>query len=144
MEVHMAKKNKQPLDILDDIYSLSYWMTKNQEASTQLVNETYQHAACSTRESDLLKTFRQCYLERYGEDAGVDMAECGNGRDRSRHNTARRWSTDIKLSVLLSEISGLKHRQISEIMEKPLRTIRLWLLWGRSFLEKECLLRASA
>jgi DNA-directed RNA polymerase specialized sigma24 family protein len=43
---------------------------------------------------------------------------------------------DRKLSVLFSEICGLKHRAISIIIGKPLDTIRLWLSTGRkSFAE---------
>ncbi len=37
-------------------------------------------------------------------------------------------------SVLLSEISGLKHRSISKIIGKPLEAIRVWLSAGRKSL----------
>ncbi len=45
-----------------------------------------------------------------------------------------RRDADIKLSVLLSAISGLKHRAISKIIGKPLDTIRVWLFNGRKSL----------
>jgi DNA-directed RNA polymerase specialized sigma24 family protein len=46
---------------------------------------------------------------------------------------------DIKLSVLLSDVSGLKHRTISHIIGKPIETIRVWLSAGRKSLAEKIL-----
>ncbi|MCW8819021.1 MAG: hypothetical protein OQK61_01745, partial [Ignavibacteriaceae bacterium] len=133
-----------PRDILDNIYSLAYWMTENEHASAELVKTTYSNAANCSQETDLLKSFRDSYVKRYGQDSDLYMKESAPGTDKSLRETIRQKAADVKLSVLLSEISGLKHRQISEIMEKPVETIRLWLLWGRKSLVNEPLLKASA
>ena len=140
----MVKINKTHLDILDDIYSLAYWMTGNERASDELVNRTYLNADADSQETDLLKTFRSCYVDSYGQDADFSMNETANGTTKPVLQKLRERAADVKLSVLLSEISGLKHKQISEIMDKPVETIRLWLFWGRKFLVKDSLLKASA
>ncbi|MCG8342991.1 MAG: RNA polymerase subunit sigma-24 [Chlorobiales bacterium] len=140
----MIRINKTPLDLLNDIYSLAYWMTGSEKASDELVNNTYLNADISTQETDLLKIFRRCYVDRYGQDTELGMNENGNGTATSVFAKLRERAADVKLSVLLSEISGLKHKQISEIMDRPVDTIRLWLFWGRKFLVKDSLLKASA
>jgi len=140
----MIRINKSPRDILDNIYSLAYWMTGNEHASGELVKTTYSNADNCSQETDLLKSFRDSYVKRYGQDSDLYIKESALATDKSLRETIRQKAADVKLSVLLSEISGLKHRQISEIMEKPVETIRLWLLWGRKSLVNETLLKASA
>ena len=135
---------KTPLDLLDDIYSLAYWMTGSENVSHDLVNKTYLFANTRTRESDLLKTFRKCYVDQFGQHADF----CISGKICKTHlqpiESLRQWAADIKLSVLLSEISGLQHREISDIVGKPIDTVRLWLYWGRKLLANDGLLQASA
>ena len=58
----MTRIKKTPLDLLDDIYSLAYWMTGSEDTSRDLVNRTYLYANTKTRETDLLKTLRECYV----------------------------------------------------------------------------------
>jgi len=140
----MIRINKTPRDILDNIYSLAYWMTENEHASAELVKTTYSNAGNCSQETDLLKSFRDSYVKHYGQDSDLYIKESALATDKSLRETIRQKAADVKLSVLLSEISGLKHRQISEIMEKPVETIRLWLLWGRKSLVNEPLLKASA
>ena len=140
----MIRINKTPLDLLNDIYSLAYWMTGSEKASDELVNSTYLNVDISTRETDLLKMFRTCYVDRYGQDTELGTSGGGNGTTKSVLGKLRERAADVKVSVLLSEISGLKHKQISEIMERPVDTIRVWLFWGRKFLVNDSLLKASA
>ena len=140
----MKQIKKTPLDLLDDIYSLAYWMTGSESVSHDLVNKTYLYANTKTRERELLKTFRRCYVDQFGQYTEF----CISGKPCKTHlqliDSLRQWTADIKLSVLLSEISGLKHRQISDIVGKPVDTIRLWLYWGRKLLANDGILKASA
>ncbi|MEI8185428.1 MAG: RNA polymerase subunit sigma-24 [Chlorobiaceae bacterium] len=140
----MTPITKTPLDLLDNIYSLAYWMTGSESISHDLVNKTYLYANTRTRESDLLKTFRRCYVDQFGQYADF----CTNRKTCTCHHelleSLRQWAADIKLSVLLNEISGLKHSQISAIVGKPVDTVRLWLYWGRKLLANDGLLQASA
>lgn len=140
----MTHLKKTPLDLLDDIYSLAYWMTGNEKETADLVNMTYVNLHGSAAETDVLKTFRACYVDQYGNEAQLCISE----QDCRPHVTLlekfREWSADIKLSVLLSEISGLKHEQIAEIVGKPVETIRKWLFIGRRIMVKDMQLKASA
>ena len=63
----MKQIKKTPLDLLDDIYSLAYWMTGSESVSHDLVNKTYLYANTKTRERELLKTFRRCYVDQFGQ-----------------------------------------------------------------------------
>ncbi len=140
----MIKINKAPMNLLDDLYSLAYWMTGSEQASTELVTSTYRDVKADTHQTDMLKRFRKSYIDRYGQDAELDMKNKGNGSCRSILPKLRERAADIKLSVLLSEIPGLKHKDISVIMDKPVETIRLWLFCGRKFMINESILKASA
>jgi DNA-directed RNA polymerase specialized sigma24 family protein len=126
----MKRIKKTALDLLDDIYSLAYWMTGNEEVSSDLVNSTYLSANTKTEERVLLKTFRDCYMARFGQNTDFYWSQSFV----QPVDSLMQWAADIKLSVLLTEISGLKHLQISEIVGKPVETVRLWLFWGRKIL----------
>ncbi|NHQ60985.1 RNA polymerase subunit sigma-24 [Chlorobium sp. BLA1] len=140
----MNRIKKTPLDLLNDIYSLAYWMTGSEDESRDLVNLTYRSANKETKESDLLRTFRKCYVERFGQYADFCIPDAPCTQQHHLLDSLKQWSADIKLSVLLSEISGLQHRQISEIVGKPVETIRLWLLCGRKLLVNDTMMKVSA
>ena len=130
----MKRIKKTALDLLDDIYSLAYWMTGNEEVSSDLVYSTYLSANTKTEEKMLLKTFRECYLKRFGQNAGFCWGQQPCNSFAQPGDSMMQSAADVKLSILLNEISDLKHLQISEIVGKPVETIRLWLLWGRQLL----------
>ncbi len=130
----MKRIKKTALDLLDDLYSLAYWMTGSEDVSTELVYSTYLSANTKTEERVLLKTFRECYMERFGQKADFCWSQQPCESFVQPLDSMMQWAADIKLSVLLTEISGLKHLQISEIVGKPVETVRLWLYWGRILL----------
>jgi hypothetical protein len=142
-EAHMIQIKKTPMDLIDDIYSLAYWMTGSEVASTELVSNTYLNTQVDAPETEILKTFRDCYIDAYGQRTELDIHEM-TGASMGFIESLRQWTADIKLSVLLSELSGLKHTQISDVIGKPVETVRLWLFWGRKFFVNDHLLRASA
>ncbi|AAM72487.1 MAG TPA: RNA polymerase subunit sigma-24 [Chlorobaculum sp.] len=139
----MIEIKKTPMDLIDDIYSLAYWMTGSEKASSELLNTTCLNADLKAPETEVLKTFRECYLDTYGQHADLDMHETTK-ESVSLIDSLKQWTADIKLSVLLSELTGLKHAQISDIIGKPVDTVRLWLFWGRKFFAHDNLMRASA
>jgi len=139
----MIEIKKTPLDLIDDIYSIAYWMTGSEKASSDLVSSTYLNTDLDVQETEVLKTFRNCYLDTYGQHTDLEIYESDHAPN-SLIDSFRKWTADIKLSVLLSEITGLKHAQISEVIGKPVDTVRLWLFWGRKFFTHDHLLRASA
>ncbi|NTV05997.1 MAG: RNA polymerase subunit sigma-24 [Chlorobiaceae bacterium] len=130
----MNRIKKTALDLVDDIYSLAYWMTGSEEVSHDLVYCTYLSASSSSEERELLKKFRECYVTRFGQKTDFCTSKKTGKGNLQLVDSLMQWAADIKLSVLLSEISGLKHRQISEIVGKPVETVRLWLFWGRKLL----------
>ncbi|MBV5327794.1 MAG: sigma-70 region 4 domain-containing protein [Chlorobium sp.] len=137
----MVKEIKTATDVLDDIFSLAYWMTGGERKAKELVCCTYMSAGIDSCLTELFKTFRACYFERYGNDSCGFF--CGK-RVNSRVNAAdllRQRFADMKLSVLLSEIAGLKHREISEITETSLETVGSWLSRGRKLFVNGTLFR---
>ena len=140
----MTSTIKTPLDLLNDIYSIAWWMTCNEHDSEDLVSKTYLYADKNTKEIDLLKAFRECYVKQFGQYTDFCISEPLCKTHLQLIDSLKEWAADIKLSVLLCEISGLQHRQIAEIVEKPLDTVRIWLLWGRQLLVNNCQLKASA
>jgi DNA-directed RNA polymerase specialized sigma24 family protein len=140
----MKNREKTPIELLDDIYSIAYWMTGSEEHSRDLVNCTYLNADMNTPEQDLLKTLRTCYTDRFGQHTEFCLTH-GHCKGNEKIGAAiRKRAADIKFSVLLSEISGLRHETISGILEKPVDTIRMWLFWGRKLLVHDDILKASA
>jgi len=144
MERKMKNIKKTPIDILDDIYSLGYWMTGDQDISQELVKKTYLYGTPSLDENVLLRRFRDCYVEEFGQEVDFWFSEKTGKENIQITDSMKTWAADIKFSVLLSEISCLTQQQISDILGKPLETIRVWLFWGRKLFVNNYLLKASA
>jgi len=144
METKMKTINKTQLDILDDIYSLAYWMTGKRDVSQDLVKKTYLYGAPSLDEEVLLRNFRDCYIGEFGQEVDFWFSEKAGSKNIQFTDSLKHSAADIKFSVLLSEISCLSQRQIAEILDKPLETIRVWLFWGRKLFVNNYLLQASA
>ena len=140
----MIHIRKTPLEVLDDIYNLAYWMTGSEERTTDLVNRTYVNIEHNESEADILKTFRDCYVDTYGQQPSLHITEEDMPDNVSLLASLRQKAADVKLSVLLSEISGMRHAQIAEIVDRPVETIRQWLFWGRKFMAHDGQLKASA
>jgi DNA-directed RNA polymerase specialized sigma24 family protein len=140
----MTQVKKTPFDILDDIYSLAYWMTGSEKDSQDLVQLTYLYAGRKKKETELLRVFRDCYVERFGQETEFCIDDKFCKTTLPLVDTMKQWAADIKLSVLLSEISGIGHRQIASIVGKPLDTVRQWLFLGRKLLVNDYILKASA
>jgi len=127
-------EKRTAMDLMDDIYSLAYWMTGSETAANELVNRTYLNLDSTTPEREVFRTFRECYFDCSPNDKAICIPK-SSCKSMERLGTALlRRDADIKLSVLLSAISGLKHRAISNIIGKPLDTIRVWLSTGRKSL----------
>lgn len=133
----MIRKKRTPMDLMDDIYTLACWMTGSEKSANDLVYSTYLNVDSTTPEHDVFKTFRSCFLQSIGEDIPVRGPESPANMKEFHGVSLRRRFADIKLSVLLYEIPGLKHRDISKIIGKPLDTIRLWLSTGRQSLASD-------
>jgi DNA-directed RNA polymerase specialized sigma24 family protein len=140
----MTTIKKTPIELLDNIYSIAYWMTGNEADSRDLVNRTYLNADITTPELDLLKTLRTCYLERFGQQTDFCISDKPCNESVGIVKSLKNRAADIKLAVLLSELSGLRHSDIADVLQKPLATIRKWLFLGRKLLVQDDILKASA
>jgi len=130
----MIKAKRTPLDLMDNIYSLARWLTGSETKTTDLVNRTYLNLDHESSETEVYKTFRACYIDSLDHDEAHCMPETLCFSMEAPERQIIRQDADIRLSVLLSAISGLKHRTISRIIGKPLDTIRVWLSEGRKTL----------
>jgi hypothetical protein len=119
----MIRTKRTRMDLMNDIYSLAFWMTGSESSANELVYSTYLNVDSNTTEREVFKTFRECYFQSIDENMSLCEPESPNKSGVS----LRYWFANIKLSILLSEIPRLKHRDISKIIGKPLDTIRFWL-----------------
>ena len=130
----MIKAQRTPLDLMDDIYSLAHWLTGSETKATELVNRTYLNVDHLSSETTVFQTFRTCYFDSLDRDDAQSLPETPCFSKETPETALFNRDADIRLSVLLSAISGLKHRAISRILGKPLTTIRVWLSEGRKSL----------
>ena len=130
----MIKAQRTPMDLMDDIYTIAYWMTGSETAANELVNRTYLHVESHTPEREVFKTFRECYFDSFACDTADCILQSTLKPKEPLVASLLQRDADIKLSALLSEIPGLKHRTISKIICKLLDAIRLWLSAGRKSL----------
>jgi len=139
----MVTAKKTPLDIMDHIYSVAYWLTGSESEATELVNRTYLNVGIESSETEVFKTFRACYLDTLDHDCTLSLPEKPScSMEAEDKALLLKQDADIRLSVLLSAISGLKHRAISRIIGKPLDTIRVWLSSGRKALAYSACLKS--
>jgi hypothetical protein len=127
----MSAEECQPLDLLDKIYSLGYWMTGSLKKTNELVFRTYQNITSGASEIEVFKTFRDVYYDYAYLNEATAEPLVSSYTDKNLQVIIRQQEADRKLSVLFSEICGLKHREISIIIGKPLGTVRMWLSSGR-------------
>lgn len=136
----MIEEKKTPLDLMDDIYSLAYWMTGSEKSASDLLNSVYLNVDIASSEMEIIKMFRICYFDSVRAESGSGVANNVSRSEEKLTQSLWRRFDDIKLSVLLSEISRLKYSDISEITGKSIETIRMWLSWGRKQVGKGTLL----
>lgn len=136
----MIEETHTQLDVIDEIYTLAYWMTGSRKDARNLLRRTYLNADRNSSESELIKKFRICYFDSIGQVPDTGFTENLDQSKESLTKSLWKWVEDIKLTVLLSEIPGWKHRDIGEITGNTLETIGLWLSWGRKQLQNGTLL----
>jgi hypothetical protein len=128
----IGKRN--PLDLLDQMYTIAYWMTGSLKKTNDLVYKTYDHIDSDSSEIELFKTFREVFDKDFSRENEPPPQNPSLNADTNIIQILRRERMDIKFSVLLAEICNLKHSAIALIMGRPLDTIRLWLTSGRKTL----------
>ncbi|MBN1278829.1 MAG: RNA polymerase subunit sigma-24 [Chlorobiaceae bacterium] len=127
----MSAEKRQPLDLLDKIYSLGYWMTGSLKRTNELVFRTYQNITSNASEIEVFKTFRDVYFDYASLNEAPPEPSAAGYTDKNLQVIIHQQEADRKLSVLFSEICGLQHRKISIIIDKPLGIVLMWLSSGR-------------
>lgn len=130
----MADEVKAPADLINDIFSLAYWMTGSMKASNDLVYKTFQVIESDSEEIDVYRKFRDCYYEKMNLDHSAGKSHGHFNPLEKVRVVLSQQETDRKLSVLLSEICRLPHKAIAKVIGKPLDTVRMWLSSGRKML----------
>jgi hypothetical protein len=130
----MDRERKTPLEVMNDLYTLAYWMSGSEMSANELVSSTYLNADSDTSTLELFKIFRACYFDAFGFSDPYRYPEEQQG------GSLRQRFADLKLSVLLSEICEFTYRDISEITGMSVETLRTRLSWGRKLLVNALLL----
>jgi hypothetical protein len=123
----MSVVNRATYDLLDQLYTVAYWMTGSVLKTNDLVFNTYQKVDAETTEVEFFKTFRNVYYEHYTHNAPSLALNRTSGNGECLEAENHQHEADGKLAVLLAEVCKLKHRAISKILDKPVETIRLLL-----------------
>jgi len=136
----MGTAEREPMELLDEVYSLGYWMTGSLKQTNDLVLGTYWNLDSDTPEIEVFKTFRDVYYEHFGLDGAASQTKETLYPEGNLQILLRQQKADRKLSVLLSEVCSLTHRTISIILGKPLDTVRLWLSSERKSIAQELMI----
>lgn len=125
----MEKKKRTPLQLIDDIYSIGYWITGSQTDAVGLFEKTYLIIDPEAPELEVFKAFRHCLLESYRDMSCIPQPSC-KAMEKLGSSLVKK-DAEVKLTVLLSEISGLSTPDIAAVMGLPVQTITIWLSSGR-------------
>lgn len=135
----MSVMNHSTFDLLDQLYTVAYWMTGSIKKTNALVFNTYQQVDSETSDVELFRTFRKVFYEWPENDAPPLPPKRMAGMAERPEVENRQREADGKLAVLLAEVCKLKHRAISRILDKPVETIRLLLTSERKAMLTEAL-----
>ncbi|NTU97620.1 MAG: RNA polymerase subunit sigma-24 [Chlorobiaceae bacterium] len=130
---------KTSAELLDDIYTIAYWMTGSEEAASHLVYRTYLNVGTWTAELEVCKSFRDSYFDSYIHEKIACIPQPSCKTIAHLGEVIIQQEADVKLTVLFSEISGLKPCTIAQVIGVPLENIRLWLSSGRRWLAESSL-----
>jgi len=123
----MPDNSRDPIDLLDQMYTVAYWMTGSLRKTNNLVFKTYQLVDSETTEVQLFKTFRKVFYEHFcfGMTFLASHQDCEN-EERAESGKIKQ-EIDGRFAVLLAEVCKLKHQAISKILDQPVEQIRLLL-----------------
>ncbi len=123
----MQHNSRMPLDLLDHMYTVAYWMTGSLKKTNYLIYKTYQLVDSETTEIQLFKIFRKVFYEHYRIDAPSLVSHEVCDSEENPESESKKLEMDGRMAVLLAEVCMLRHQAISSILERPLETIRLLL-----------------
>jgi hypothetical protein len=134
--IAMTLNGREPLDLVDHIYTVAYWMTGSLKKTNILVYKTYQMVDAETTEVQLFKTFRTVFQEHFCLEAPSLAAHLDFENEESPESESNHQEMDGRLAVLLAEVCQLNHHAIARILDKPVDKIRLMLISKRKSMLK--------
>lgn len=133
----MTTSNFSPIELVDDVYNLAFWMTGDEASAGMLVSQTYTNPRMVCSKQELFRQFRTSYLKSFGQSATFDTQKVAMIPDADIARAVLSLPSDFKLVVLLADAEEMSHAEIAAIVEKPIETVRGWLRWGRKLLYQE-------
>ncbi|NTW57055.1 MAG: RNA polymerase subunit sigma-24 [Chlorobiaceae bacterium] len=128
----MTIEEKGPVELIDDVFTIAYWMTGSLKDSNELAMNTFKELDAETPEIEVFKKFRDCYFEKMQLVRSAENPNSSTIFLNRILSVFRQQDADRKLSALLSEVCRLNHHSIAEILDKPVDTVRLLLSDGRT------------
>jgi hypothetical protein len=125
--IAMHDNSREPLDLLDQMYTVAYWMTGSLKQTNNLVFKTYQLVDSETTEVQLFRTFRTVFYEHCCLDTSSLVPHHDFENEEWTDSVNNSQEIDGRFAVLLAEVCKLKHQAISKILDQPLEKIRLLL-----------------
>ncbi|WP_157098396.1 hypothetical protein [Chlorobaculum limnaeum] len=123
----MYDNSREPLDLLDQMYTVAYWMTGSLKQTNNLVYKTYQLVDSETTEVQLFKTFREVFYEHFC--FGMTSLKSHQACENEEYTEFGKYTQEVdgQFAVLLAEVCKMKHQAISKILDQPVEKIRLLL-----------------
>ncbi|NTW54565.1 MAG: hypothetical protein HGB15_07370 [Chlorobaculum sp.] len=132
----MPEYSREPLEMLDHMYTVAYWMTGSLKQTNNLVYITYQMVDSETSEVQLFKIFRKVFYEHYCIDIPSYVLQQYVENEESPESDNEQQEMDGRLAVLLAEVCKFRHYAISSILDQPIENIRLLLTSKRKSILK--------
>jgi hypothetical protein len=123
----MTVNRREPLDLVDQMYTIAYWMTGSLKKANNLVYKTYQMVDSETSEVQLFKKFRTVLYAHLCLEVPSLVTHQDFENKESREPESDHQEVDGRLAVLLAEVCKLRHHSISKILGQPVDKIRLLL-----------------
>jgi hypothetical protein len=120
----MPVQNRGPIDMLDQMYTVAYWMTGSLKKTNELVYKTYQQVDSGSNEVQLFKIFRKVYYEHFNADKFSLESHCTSENPVNFESENDNSEADGRLALLFAEVCKIKHRTLSIILDMPVDMIR--------------------
>jgi hypothetical protein len=134
--IAMTENSREPLDLMDHMYTVAYWMTGSLKKTNNLVYKTYQMVDGETTEMELFKTFRTVLNEHFCLEPTSLAPYQSFENEESPEFESNPQEIDGRLAVLLAEVCKLGHHAIAGILDQPVEKIRLMLISKRKSMLK--------
>ncbi|MBC8043341.1 MAG: RNA polymerase subunit sigma-24 [Rhizobacter sp.] len=136
-EIPVPKTAATALEWIDELYNLAYWMTGSEASAGMFVSQTYLNPHTLTSRAAVFKMFREQFQRGFGQNMTMNHELISQISDGDVARAVVHLPADFKMAILLADAENMSHAEISEVVGKPVDTVRSWLHWGRKLLYSE-------